>query len=125
MKQTKEQEIESLRKELKRHRTFKLTEPVEPDIPPPTEQLARTEGWTYNPNSMEVRQAWSESEFHGYDKPQGFSNPSYCGPISLYSTRVRALRALRYEIELQTIEKLQTIDDAIQTWSDFHGGNNG
>ena len=86
------------------------TEPVLPDVPPPTwesPQPRLTKGFLYNAYTMSVDKGCSSMTGHarGQDHQTTTQNP-----MSLYSTRELAYKAMRHELELQFAEKLHTID---------------
>lgn len=91
---------------------LRWTEAVAPDVPPPeygkktTGYLAHARDWA----GAEVRHLWSSSVSHG---PVGATHGSQ-GSRALHSTPERALRALRYELEVHTARKLRSIDIAIE-----------
>jgi hypothetical protein len=101
-----------LQEELRLVKAWKLTENVLPDIPVP--ESGHTQGWTYNKYTKCVDLAWSKCVTHGYgawkDHPR---NGIQCG-IALFSTRERALRAMRYEIEQRFMRELAAIDMQIE-----------
>ncbi len=88
---------------------FHWTSPIEPDIPVPKNGLVS--GWMYTLNSRNVYAAWSTSNKHG-DMPY---TPQfwYGNGIALYSTKTKALAALRNAIEVQVAKDLLDIDNRI------------
>jgi hypothetical protein len=85
---------------------FHWTKPVEPDVPIP--QNGIVSGWAYNLSTRNVYEAWSSSNKHG-DMPY---SPKfwYGNGINLYSTKTKALAALRHAIEIQAASDLLSID---------------
>ena len=90
---------------------LRWTAPVAPDVPIPEPGGAFVTGWTYNEYAREVRPAWSSSVSHGTSTEPGRHGTQ--GPLALYSTRTRALQALRHALELQAAAKLLAVDRAI------------
>lgn len=88
-----------------------------PDIPAPEGGTgAHTQGWAFNARREDatVYEAWSQSWRHGsgrYD-PDAHGGGSQ-GSIDLYSTKARALGALRRELERRAAETLARVDDEI------------
>lgn len=97
---------------------LRWTSEVKPDVPPPVGgPFEYTEGWRYNAYSAKVYRAWSGCVRHGEgDAPtenDKYKSASQNG-ISLYSTREKALAAMRYEVEVQSAKKLLEIDTLIK-----------
>lgn len=91
---------------------FHRTAPVMPDVPPP-EGGGRytTTGWLFSGQRSDfprVEQAWSTCIAHGYGDPEGMGGSQ--GARWLYSTRERAIAALRYEVEQECTRRLRRID---------------
>jgi hypothetical protein len=85
----------------------------EPDIPAP-EWGKETTGWAFNRYSLIVTQGWSASTCHG-DGPARVKNGCASqGSVPLYSTKLRALRALRRNLERLCAEQLRAIDLQIE-----------
>lgn len=90
---------------------LRWTEPVEKDLPIPRENF--TSGWNFNIYNGTVQQMWSSVVFHGYGaEPKQECSSSQRG-ISLFSTKILALKALRHATECEAAEKLRRIDAAI------------
>jgi len=87
---------------------LRWTEDVKPDLPVP-EWGQHTDGWIVF--SDRVEEAWSESVRHGLGRDR--SHGSQRG-IPLYSTRARALKALRHQTEMAAAERLRAIDIALR-----------
>lgn len=101
-----------LEEQLAQARAFRRTEPVEPDVPPPTE--GHTTGFLYNWHSQEVYPAWSGVVVHGTRQVAPGPGRSSQGRVSLFSTQERAWRAMRYEVENEATRTLARIDARIQ-----------
>lgn len=89
---------------------LRWTIPSEPDIPIP--QVGMTTGWLYNLVSRKVYEAWSHSKCHG-DMPYTPRYEQYKNGAALYSTKVRALAAMRHAIEEQAALDLLSVDNRI------------
>ncbi|HEY3494771.1 MAG TPA: hypothetical protein VGK73_08805 [Polyangiaceae bacterium] len=104
MNKKEQAEVEELRTRL----ALRFTDAdTEPDIPAPTfENLTRTTGYIFNTYSMTIDAMWSEASRHG----QIGSISARQLAIPLYSTRLRALRAMRRAVELECAKRLRVID---------------
>lgn len=87
----------------------------EPDMKKPNRYGPTTiHGWGYNDYTQKVLRMWSRSERHGQgDDPSPFGGGSK-GGRDLYSTKLRALRALRRAVEIDCARKLAAIDEQIR-----------
>lgn len=89
---------------------------VERDVPLP-ESMGYSSGWdcfAYK-DTFRVQEAWSSSTSHGtgpVPKPGVYSGGSQDGKL-LYSTRERALRAVRCDVEMRFARVLAAIDEEI------------
>ena len=88
------------------------TKEIEPDIPIPKKDI--TTGWLYELHHKKVFEAWSSSNNHG-DMPY-LSNYDikYKKGVALFSTKSRALLALRHAIEMQAAIDMMEIDECIK-----------
>jgi hypothetical protein len=106
----------ALQDELRKAKALRWTEPVKKDVPPPTGGIsALTSGFVFNAYSARVDPAWSSCVTHGVGMPapsNRYSGSQNC--ISMFSTRLLALRALRHAVELETATKLAGIDLQIE-----------
>ncbi|HIH2750786.1 TPA: hypothetical protein ACYLN4_006607 [Burkholderia lata] len=109
--------VEALEQSLREARALRWSDPVEPDL------LASSgneiSGFYANVYSKKVGVAWSTRTYHGRDcassKEQKASGTSASQRgIDLYSTKVRALQALRHEIVKQAVKDLAEIDRQIE-----------
>ena len=98
---------------------LRWTASVLPDVPPPktgTKFDSFSSGWTYNVSGMWVKPAWSSTISHGigasHPEPQRCSSSQ--GAMNLYSSKLRALRALRHAVERDAAIKLRRIDMLIE-----------
>lgn len=88
---------------------LRLTDPEGPDVPPPgvgDPHGTRTAGWLASPYTGEVRRAWSLATRHGREGSDSGSQ----GPVALFSSRARALRWARGQLELEAAKKLRRLD---------------
>ena len=93
---------------------LRWTSPVEPDVAPPSPntgsfaQLSR--GFAFNSYSLRVSPACSSVTSHGIGSHDKTTTQR---SIWLYSSRERALRAMRADLERQFAEKLREVDKMI------------
>jgi hypothetical protein len=94
---------------------LRWTAPVEKDLPPPDKCGVYSEGWDYILSTQRVYVAWSDFVSHGtghapinLSQRHGSQNS-----IWLYSTREKALAALRHAIEKEAASKLLACDKQI------------
>lgn len=89
---------------------LRWTGAVEPDVPPPTGE-GYTSGWIFNVYYKTVEQAWSSALSHGDGLgPKPAQQSFRRGPICMFSTRAKALAALRNELERQCANSLADVD---------------
>lgn len=115
--------------------SFYRTVPVERDLPPPTDEMRRMEvlppgygraqgareawrngeiismGWDFNSYSPRAEKACSGYISHNFGDWNGTSSQQ---PRTLYSTKLKALRAMRHAIEMETCLRLRTVDRMIE-----------
>ena len=91
---------------------LRWTSPVEPDLMPPTVWKEVVTGWLYNSYNSCIYQTWSTTINHGSGD---YSEGAYASQKSVkqYSTRILALKALRYDTELKNARELLRIDKMI------------
>ena len=103
-------EMESLRVELLRAKSFRLTDKVERDLPPPPfSRDGLTKGWDYNAHSLAANKHCSSSMYNG----SGWEKTTSQQPRSLFSTELLALRAMRYHVEQEAMTRLAAVDALI------------
>lgn len=90
---------------------LRWTAPVERDVPIPELFGSETSGWDFNKHSREVFRAWSGSVRNGFGAKYGGSASQ--GGRALFSTRQRALAALRYAMECEYASALLRVDKAM------------
>jgi len=107
--------FDDLQKELRLAKAFRFTPAVCPDLPPPPSGRADTKGYDFNVagNRVEPATSTTVSHYFGAQKIPGFGGGSQ-GARPLYSTRLRALQALRHEVEQQCATRLAAIDAQIE-----------
>lgn len=80
---------------------------VAPDVPPPSDWDALTTGYVFNAHARRVDVACSSSISHAIGRVDRVTSQR---PIALYSTRSRALRALRVALEHEFAAALTRVD---------------
>lgn len=99
--------------------------PETPDVKPPSGIFEFANGWTFTENSIypstpKAYEAWTESSYHGDghrdpDAPRTQRRPSAShGARWLFSTKLRALYALRRALERKFAAVLAEVDLAIE-----------
>ena len=89
--------------------SFRWTANVPTDVAAPARGQVATSGWDFDADALIVFEAWSRPLSHG---AKGVSDASD-GPKALYSSRARALKALRHEVAKQSVNRLAVVDDMI------------
>jgi hypothetical protein len=84
---------------------------IAPDVPPPERWNELTTGWTFNSYGRRVEVACSSSVYHAVGRTDKTTAQR---PLSLYSTRERALRALRVALEREFATELAKIDRLLE-----------
>jgi hypothetical protein len=93
---------------------LRWTAPVERDVMPP-ERGGYTEGWDFNVYSMQVWRGWSSCVSHGIG-PAPIEGRHHSGSQNarrMFSTKEKALRAMRHEMELQFAADLLKVERRI------------
>jgi hypothetical protein len=101
-----------------RQAAFRRTAPIQRDVPAPRAWSAGyTEGWDFNSYSLEVLPRWSSCVGHG-SGPAPAAGARHIsgsqGGRDLFSTKERALQAMRWEVEEKAATDLRKIDRAIE-----------
>jgi hypothetical protein len=109
MTKKEREEMEALRRELAIASAFRMTDPVDRDLPPPTDFSDLSRGWDFNAHNRSVEKACSSCVHHG----SGWERTNTQRPAHLYSTERRAWLALRYAIARQAAAHLAEIDARI------------
>lgn len=112
-------EVDAQLKALRHMVALRWTEPVLRDVlpPQPGDRLQYTEGWDYNLHTKTVYLGWSTCVSHG-DGPAPSSGQRHASGSQrsreYFSTKERALKALRYAIEYKAAEDLAEVDRKIE-----------
>lgn len=97
---------------------LRWTAPVERDVPPPTAFGAYSEGWEFNAHTGTVDRGWSTMISHGRgptpDSIDKYRSGSQ-GARWMFSTRARAVAAMRHEIEILAAKRLLACDRLSQS----------
>jgi hypothetical protein len=99
------------------NRALRWTGPVAPDVAPPKWAYGNddaTRGWLFNVHVERVAPASSGAVSHNYGSQDYMSGGRTQGARWLFSTRLRALQALRYEVEQVYARRLAAIDAEIE-----------
>jgi len=90
---------------------LRWTAPIAPDVPPPANgEAGLTTGYAYNSFAAPVVVACSSGHSHAVGS---CTKTTTQGARALYSTRERALGALRAELERDCAKRLAEVDRAI------------
>lgn len=84
---------------------------VAPDVPPPQHGSELTTGWLFNTYTRRVDVAYSSAIFHAWGRTDRTITQ---GARWLFSTRERALRALRVAMEQEFAAALARVDAQIE-----------
>lgn len=118
MNKKEQAEMAELRKKLAIAKAFVRTLPVEKDVPVPLpswESGKYSHGFDFNSYNNSIGEYWSSSVSHYTSNPigkTGYISGSQRG-VSLYSTRLLALKALRHAVENNCAAALADIDAQI------------
>jgi len=103
--------VESLEKQL----SFRLTEKVYPDVPiPGYGELEINEvisGFLFNSYNQRVEESCSSSMSHARGRSDKTTTQN---PVEQYSSKLLALKAMRFEIERDCIKELYEVDQLIK-----------
>ena len=117
MTKKEQQQFQELKEEFDLYRALRWTEAVETDVPVPERSYGNTEGlakgFLFNDSlgNPRVEKACSSSMNHAFGQDDRTTTQR---PRRLYSTRLLALKALRYALEKKCAETLLRIDRQIQ-----------
>jgi hypothetical protein len=103
--------VERLKHELRLARAWKMTDPVTPDIPIPDYMDGIKNGYLYNAYSARIEKACTSAINHNFG---GWDKTTTQQPRELYSTPILAIRAMRYEMEREFLNKLAAVDKLIE-----------
>lgn len=115
MAMTKKEKLQwdTLVQKLRVAAAFHRTEPVAFDVPPPAngDYNRIVNGWSFNDYNQEVHPSCSSSVNHNRS---GWNKTNSQNPINQYSTKLLALRALRFAAEENAAVILAKIDKKIE-----------
>lgn len=106
--------------EARKQAAFRRTMPVERDLPAPKPGeggMRYTEGWDFNAHTGDAYPCWSTSVSHGNGPAPKAGQRHISGAqrsVNLFTTKVRALRALRWALEEQAASSLRRVDKEIE-----------
>lgn len=103
--------FEDLQRQLREAQALRFTEDVPPDLPPPENSSMLNKGWLFNSyGGSVVTKACSSSIYHSWDRDDEARSQ---GARALFSTELRATRALRRAKELEFAAVLAKLDQRI------------
>ena len=103
--------FEELQLKLRMVMALRMTNPVKPDVAPPTESFKLTTGWLFNSHSRRVNVACSSVTSHSFSRNDKTDSQR---PVWLYSSKKLALQAMRHELELEFARALLLVDEQIE-----------
>lgn len=116
MNKKEQAELAEAKKTALLNRALRWTDPVERDVPPPSGgAMGYVNGYDFNEYRLEAFKAWSGTVSHGkghVESEVGYRSGSQ-NSMSLYSTPILALRAMRNRIEMEAAQQLAKIDAMI------------
>lgn len=118
MNKKEQAEFAAMKKKLAVASAFIRTPQVPKDIPAPLPTIGAkiTHGYDFNTYTQEVREYWSGQCTHYTENPEG--KKGYVSgsqrAISLYRSKLLALKALRHEVENEAAKDLAEIDMKIE-----------
>ena len=113
MTKAEKQRMADMEEQIRLLKALRWTEEVLSDVPPPTDLYPNTLSTGFVPDiySLSTLSACSAFRYHEIGRT---ISPTARGSISMYSTRLLALRGLRYQVELECAKKLARIDAMIE-----------
>lgn len=111
MNKKEQQEMASLREELRVAKALRFTDTVNKDIPHPAYDAGLTLGWDFNAYSGAVKPCCSTSSYHGWGRTD--KTDSQRG-IAMFSTKLLALKGLRNALERKFAKELADVDEQIE-----------
>jgi hypothetical protein len=111
MTKKEQAEMDELRNQLAKAKAFRFTEQANEDVMPPSGFEKLSTGWLFNAHSKRVDVACSSSTGHAWGQNDRTTTQQ---PRRLYSTKLLALKALRYELEQKFAAELAEVDKRIQ-----------
>lgn len=101
---------QELVEELRTRLALRFTEPVNMDVLIPIGDTLKN-GYSFNSYSKRVTKSCSSSMSHSID---GWDRTNSRGPLAQFSSKLRALRAMRNDLELMFARELRAVDLKIQ-----------
>jgi hypothetical protein len=114
MNKKEQAEFEAAKKAVIVARALNWSEPVARDVFPSSSSAGDVRGFTFNTYSNEVLYALSGAVGHATSDDKFPVKTSRQNSISMFSTKLRALKALRHSAEKECAERLAKIDMQIQ-----------
>lgn len=104
--------LKDVRKGAAMQAALRFTQDVERDLPPPQNFSGLSKGWNYNASLsyFRVEKACSSSVGHG----DGWERTCSQCPLSLFTTKLKALMAMRRELEQECAKILAKVDLQIE-----------
>lgn len=99
-----------LQKELMLYKAFTRTPEVEPDVLPPEEWDTINKGWVVLVHARDVTEGCTSKHNHNM---WANTHTTSKGAISLYSTKLLALKALRNALEFEFMKAASSLDARI------------
>lgn len=114
MNKKEQAEFEAAKKAVVVARALNWSEPVDPDVPPPSSGTVK--GFVFNAFAQrpDVSYALTSSTGHATSWDDFPERTTTQGARHLYSTKLRSLKALRHALEMRYAESLASIDMQIQ-----------
>ena len=113
MNKKEQAELDTAKRAVIVARALNWTSPVAPDLLV-THVMSEITGYLYNVHYATTTYARSSSIGHATSYDSTPKKITTQGSRNLYSTKTRALRALRHEVEKECAERLEKIDIKIQ-----------
>ena len=110
MNKKEKQLVEALKQQL----AFKRTVNVEKDLAPPSTEMVGfniVNGYSFNMSSQIVSKSCSSCLSHSYGN---WNDTKSRQPIEQFSSKLRALKALRYALEEDVAKQLRQVDKQIE-----------
>ena len=108
--------VDSHKRDARDARALHMTDDIEPDLMPPEYGEPMSKGWVpiyvgrMQRTTEQIKQMCSGVNSHG----TGWKEAKGQGPLKMYSTRLKAMKALRRAIERQAADELAEVDETIK-----------
>lgn len=109
--------FEALQQEVMRNRALRWSDyDTETDLPVPSSYNEYVNGWTFNATTRRVYESWSSAVSHGSCHVIDGKRPAHASQqgIRQYSSRERALKAMRRSMEADFASALASVDKQIE-----------